>query len=455
MNNQPAELIDKVFEELALDKDGGYEALHSCIKVNKALRALGRRFAWKSVECLPRGHPHSYISASDSPWEKQTKFFHTTPDTSQLVKHITVIGVKPEYIYDEEESYLFGDLLASVPICAINNLISALPNLTSLYLDRVAIHPCLHKDHESYLPAVLQLPALQKLALQMVVIPNLDNNSTTSTFLQIPSITSEVYAECKWLTDQVQYEDNDDPNRFNSIIPPPLSLSSHVCFRVTQFHLEYLKRTKGLKRLEIYDMVLFGNDVDPHVDEVIKNNKDTLESLSLESYLAFTTLASHSQCTKLKDFTYGIVGITQDSTFEDEELALSNLIPRMPKNLSRIRLTFVWGSMRWYDYDYQNHHSVTVHASMSQNEFRERLEGFFWGQLAGYLKISLSTHAAVEIEILASGHDAADFWPNQVGLQEYIRKEFYNQGFQDVDRVTFLYNERYPLYSALYAESVH
>lgn len=67
---------------------------------------------------------------------------------------------------------------------------------------------------------------------------------------------------------------------------------------------------------------------------------------------------------------------------------------------------------------------------MSQDEFRERLEGFFWGQLAGYLKVSLPTHAAVEIEILGFGKGAEDFWPNQVGLQEYIRKAFYNQGFQ-------------------------
>lgn len=355
MNKQPVELLDKVMKELSIDDAQGVQALRQCCEVSKHLRKIALPHAWKSIRCLPPagGSLETFREFDTSfPWENHNKFFFATPAISCHVKKLTVVGVHPEYFLHPKHHY-HKHAFSYVSIHAIHNLISAFPNLKHLSVQRVVLKPWLHSSHEDYLPAVLQLPSIQKLSLHEVRLPELPIDSIS--FLQIPSITSQLYIRCTWSLDDPTLAPD-----FSDIISPSASLQSHVSYNITRSHMEYMTKMEGLKTLQVYKEMVTNPE---KLQAVINTNAGTLETVLLQiCKLSLWHLKSSfddgivgdsseqpclSECLKLKEFTLALWPCINETCGKYFREMFQGLFLQLPKNLQRIRILLFWGLDIW------------------------------------------------------------------------------------------------------------
>lgn len=223
-------ILSNLRQDFETDYARSSSALRQCCAVSHFVRALALPYAWRDIICWPRT---TYGLATVSPWNSDTEHFHKHSAVAEHVQDLLIAGAQP----DKE-----GETCTT--ICAIDSLVAAFPNLTTLMISNVALSGCDHEDHEPYLHPDLPLPLFHKLHLSYVTLPIQEELPTSTCFLQVASISTMRFRDTTWLSRYSKYypitdynEDdllNNNDSQVNVISPPhsllPFTLLRSILF---------------------------------------------------------------------------------------------------------------------------------------------------------------------------------------------------------------------------------
>ena len=268
------ELWRLIFTDLRQDSKDyvkSKQALRNCTAVNHFLRDLALPHAWRDVTCLPET---VYRLATVSQWRRHNKFFHKHPKVAEHVRELHIEGTHWKDMY-EEIKYMPKSIST---VCAIDSLVAAFPNLSTLTICDVEMCECNHRNHKPHLQPGLPLPQFSKLALYSVILPVKEELPSSQCFLQVPSITTMVFRDTTWLSKYSKYY---GPDYDIKVPSPPQSLQHFASSPTPQPHAEYLAQGPGLSVLRLFGC--FHESSVELMRGIAKANKGSVKSFLLQT----------------------------------------------------------------------------------------------------------------------------------------------------------------------------
>lgn len=239
------------------------ETLLACCLVNKRLRQVTLRHAWRSVTCIAK------LGRCTDAFRHHIDFFHSKPELAALVHELVVKGkaVEDHIVKDHPE----------IASCELAQLVNAFPNLTGFSVAELDLQPCVHRSTEvAALHAHLDKPnpPFHTIAFHAVDAPT--SWRAWQHLASAPSIRTAYVSNVTTPTTPDVY------GRYRPIsIPVPRGITAYYAVGVTKEQVDGIAQLDVVKVLYLYRT---GYGLGSSLREIFKKNSESLEAVLLGSY---------------------------------------------------------------------------------------------------------------------------------------------------------------------------